>query len=193
MRKPLSSHFFQQQTIDIAPKLLGMLLTTRIRGVTTGGRIVEVEAYHQDGDRASHSWSGVRPRNRAMFLPGGHCYVYLIYGMHYCVNVVTETAGIGAAVLIRAIEPLVGIETMRRRRACPSPRELTNGPAKVCQALGISRSCDGADLLSSPRIRLEPYQSVPKRGIVQTTRIGISKSTELPWRYYVRNNIWVSR
>jgi len=192
VRKPLSEAFFLRQAFEIAPKLIGMRLTTRRAGKETSGMIVEVEAYHQEGDRASHSYPGKTARNASMFLPGGHCYVYLVYGVHHCVNVVTGPLGTGEAVLIRAIEPLSGIALMQRRRGTPDRRALTNGPGKLCQALGITPRLDGEPILTSKDIRLSPYRVFPKREIVQTTRIGISKATYLPWRFYLRGNLWVS-
>ena len=192
MRKPLSEAFFLSQTLDIAPQLIGMRLTRRNPEGETSGMIVEVEAYHEKGDPASHSHLGKRPRHASMYLAGGHCYVYLIYGVHHCVNIVTEVTGIGAAILIRAIEPLTGHALMQQRRRIAHPKALTNGPGKLCQALGITAKLDGANLLTSQELYLQPYQEFPRHEIVQTTRIGISKATKLPWRFYLRGNLWVS-
>ena len=127
--------FFLGQTLEIARNLIGATIVTHEGGVMTGGLILETEAYLAEGDPASHSAKGETSRNEVMFWRGGHGYVYFIYGKHYCMNVVTEPAGIGAAVLIRAILPMWGEEMMRHRRRTQDPRRLTDGPGKVCQAL----------------------------------------------------------
>ena len=128
-----------------------------------------------------------------MFGPGGYCYVYFIYGNHFCVNVVTEKEGVGAAVLIRALEPVKGVDVMRRRRKIPHDENLTNGPGKLCQALAIDSKMGGENFSSSRRIWIENAAGVPPKLIKSSKRIGISKSTHLPWRFYIRNNSWVSK
>jgi len=185
--------FFLRPTLDVARDLLGARLTTTIRGVKTSGRIVEVEAYYGPTDPASHSYRGETPRNAPMFGPGGLCYVYLIYGLHHCVNVVTEKAGVGAAVLIRALEPVEGIAAMGRRRKSDDSAHLTNGPARLCEALKITRALSGHDLLRSGLIKLTPDEDIPDRAVGRSTRIGISKGKELDWRFFIRGNDWVSK
>ncbi len=199
MGKKLSSAFFLKPTLLLAESLLGKKLITWKKDKRTGrstevsGMIVEVEAYTQDGDMASHSWRGKTPRNRVMFQAGGHCYVYFIYGMHHCINVVSESEGTGAAVLIRALQPISGLHIMQRRRHVKNPLLLTNGPAKICQALGISKAMCGEHFLRSKRIQLRTFRKVKKSHIVRSKRIGISRSQDLPWRFSIRNNPWVSR
>ena len=174
-----------------APRLLGCVLTRRVGDQTLSGRIVETEAYSQD-DVASHSYRGQTPRTKVMFGPAGFLYVYFTYGMHYCCNVVTGPAGHGSAVLIRALEPLSGQDTMSRHRHGLSGFGLTNGPAKLCQALDIKRSLNGHDLHRPPlRLSLEP--PIAQTDIMQTTRIGISQGKEVPWRFYIRGNPYVSK
>jgi DNA-3-methyladenine glycosylase len=158
-----------------APWLLGWTLL--VEGV--GGRIVEVEAY-EPGDPASHSYRGRTARNAAMFGPPGHLYVYRSYGVHWCANVTCGPEGTGAAVLLRALDPTVGLDAMRRRRAVADPRLLCSGPGRLTQALGIDSSHDGADLSAPPFGLVPPERAVP---YVATPRIGISRAVELPWRF----------
>jgi DNA-3-methyladenine glycosylase len=185
--------FYHQPTLELARALLGKHLVRQRNGETLVGRIVEVEAYHQDGDQAAHSYSGKSERNAAMFGPPGHLYVYFIYGMHYCMNVVSESDGIGAAVLIRAIEPVAGMTTMRQLRGDHiADRQLTNGPAKCCQALAIDRAQDGLPLWT-PALHLTVGDAIPASSIATSERIGISKSVDLPWRFFLKDNRFVSR
>ncbi len=164
-----------------APRLLGCKLVRRVDGRQLSGRIVETEAYSQD-DVASHSYRGQTPRTKVMFGPAGHLYVYFTYGMHYCCNVVTGPDGHGSAVLIRALEPLAGLDRGTK----------TDGPAKLCKALGINKDLNGHDLHQEPlKLLLEP--PLPQTDIVQTTRIGISRGQGAPWRFYIRGNSYVSR
>lgn len=175
----------------VAPTLLG----TVIHGPNGAGRIVEVEAYGGEDDEASHACRGVTARTKPMFGPSGVLYVYLIYGMHHCANVVTGPNGDGQAVLIRAIEPIEVTEAMRKGR--PSARheqDLTNGPGKLCAALGIDRTHDGLNLLDDrSSVRLVAGAPVPLADIETSTRIGISIAQWRPWRWYVRDNAWVSK
>ncbi|MGI9605885.1 MAG: DNA-3-methyladenine glycosylase [Acidimicrobiales bacterium] len=169
---------------DVAPTLLGAILEAPC-GI---GRIVEVEAYGGADDPASHAFRGATPRSQIMFGPAGRLYVYLIYGMHHCANVVTGADGDGQAVLIRGIEPLVGIEAMRNNRPkARRDRDLANGPGKLCAALGIGRAHDGLDLLdTASSVRLRPGEPVDPDLVVTSSRIGISVAQEFPWRWYVR-------
>ena len=175
----------------VAPLLLGCILESTVNGHTVRGRIVETEAYDQT-DVASHSYKGQTPRTQVMFGPSGHLYVYFTYGMHYCCNIVVGRPGTGAAVLLRAIEPLAGEDTMMKRRHDRGGIELTNGPAKLCQALAIDRSYNGHDLREEP-IRLIPAEKVSAGQITQTTRIGISQGKDVPWRFYLTDNPYVSK
>lgn len=174
----------------VARRLLGCLLIRDIDGEQLIVRIVETEAYHET-DAASHSYKGVTPRTQVMFGPAGHLYVYFTYGMHFCCNIVTGPEGEGSAVLIRAAEPVQGHSTMTVNRHGKSGVELTNGPAKLCQALRIDRAANGFDLKQSP-IRLSLEAAVPDEQIIQTTRIGISKAKDTAWRFYIAGNRHVS-
>ena len=155
------------------------------------GRIVEVEAYRGPADRAAHSSGGHRSaRNEVMYGPAGHAYVYFVYGMHHCVNVVTQGPGVPEAVLLRALEPLDGLDLMRRRRGLPDAPEwrLCRGPGALCQALGIARGENGADLRRGP-LRLVAGPPVPARDVARSPRIGIDYAgpdVARPWRFYVR-------
>jgi DNA-3-methyladenine glycosylase len=182
--KKLPKKFYLGPTLSVAKALLGKVLFTRINGKLTGGIIVEVEAYRSDIDQAAHSYQNRSKRTEVMFWEGGYCYVYLIYGMHYCVNVVTERKDFGAAVLIRAIEPLVGIKTMRKRRKLANDHNLANGPAKLCQALAIDKRLWGEKLYRSRKIWIAQNPIKVRRKILTSKRIGITKSVNLPWRFY---------
>jgi DNA-3-methyladenine glycosylase len=158
------------------------------------GRIVEVEAYLGRRDPASHAFRGKTNRNEVMFRTGGHLYVYFTYGMHFCANVVTRPKGTGEAVLLRAVEPLRGIASMKRRRGPVRGRVhgLTNGPAKLCQAFGIGRRENGLDLVKGPVV-LAGGSKPPRRSVSASTRIGIRVGTSHRWRYFLKGNPWVSR
>ncbi|HSX24225.1 MAG TPA: DNA-3-methyladenine glycosylase [Candidatus Saccharimonadales bacterium] len=177
--------------LTAAPALLGWELIHDSPDGRTGGIIVETEAYTAE-DAASHSFRGRGVRNDVMFGPAGHIYVYFTYGMHYCINIVTGGEGRGEAVLIRALEPTQGLELMRSRRLrARGDISLTNGPAKLTQALAINKTHNGVFLLNKGSLRLVPG-SKPER-IIQTTRIGISRAVETPWRFYIANNPFVSK
>jgi DNA-3-methyladenine glycosylase len=160
--------------------------------------IVETEAY-LNNDPACHGAPGPTRRNRVMFGPPGFSYVYFIYGCHYCVNAVCQPAGIAEAVLIRALEPTLGWEAMQRRRPAMAPAQLTNGPARLCQALGIDRSLDGADLCSAESplfIAQNPLVGKIRTGdgpVTVTRRIGITKAAAMELRFYLRKNRFLSR
>lgn len=175
---------------DVAPRLLGAVLTRELDGETVRVKIVETEAYDQT-DVASHSYRGETERTKVMFGPAGYLYVYFTYGMHYCCNVVTGPAGHGAAVLIRAVEPIEGEALLQINRKATGVN-TTNGPAKLCQALGIDKHLNGHDLRRLP-LRLELGDSITQESIMQTTRIGIAKGVDVPWRFYIRGNSWVSK
>jgi DNA-3-methyladenine glycosylase len=187
--------------LRVARALLGKILVHRDAAGDTAGIIVETEAYLL-GDPASHAsrvgedgvvWSRVTDRNRSMFGPPGHAYVYFTYGNHYCLNVVTRREGVPEAVLIRALAPIDGLAVMRRRRrAAKSDRDLTNGPGKLTQALGIDRRLDGCDLTGGSLVII-PGERPGRAEIVSATRIGIRRATEQPWRFYLAGNSFVSR
>jgi DNA-3-methyladenine glycosylase len=161
-----------------APALLGCQLVHDTPGGCASGIIIETEAYTQD-DPASHTYRGQTPRNSAMFLASGHAYVYFTYGMHFCINVVCGPAGRGEGVLIRALQPVEGIELMQQRRKTTNLRQLTNGPGKLTQALGITREQNGHDF-HLPPLQLIPDTSLP---YISTPRVGISRGTETLWRF----------
>jgi len=183
--------FLQGSALEVAPRLLGCILERELDGQIVRVRIVETEAYDQT-DVASHSYKGRTPRTDVMFGPAGHLYVYFTYGMHYCCNITVGEEGYGAAVLIRAVEPLDGEEVLSTHRGNRAGVDLTNGPAKLCQALAIDKALNGHDLQRSP-LRLFPQTSLVKEAITQTTRIGISQGKDLPWRFFETNNPYISK
>jgi DNA-3-methyladenine glycosylase len=177
----------------VAPDLLGRSLVRRLDdGTRLVARIVETEAYEPE-DPASHSFRGLTPRNAVMFGEPGHLYVYFTYGMHYCMNVVTgRNKDEGSAVLLRAAEPLVGIETMRVVRGKESVRELCAGPARLCQAFGVDRALDGVDLVTGRDLWIAEGTPVPAARIATGPRIGIRVGLEDPWRFTVEDDPFVS-
>lgn len=177
---PLDRSWFARDAPVVAADLLNKLLVVERDGVVCSGRICETEAYMPD-DPASHSFRGPTLRNQVMFGRAGHLYVYLSYGIHQCANVVTGPEGSGQAVLLRAVEPLDGIEAMRSRRNRPD-RELSDGPGKLCQALGIVGAHDGADLFDGPVTVVDDGTSPPNDPLVGP-RIGISRGVDTPWRF----------
>jgi len=188
----LPAGFFVRDTGAVARDLLGKRLRSTVEGRRTEGMIVEVEAYLGPEDPASHAAEriGRTARNEAMFGPGGTAYVYLIYGMHRCMNVVTGREGDPTAILIRALEPLDGLETMRERRG--GRPELTPGPGRLGQALAIDRSLSGHDLTREP-LRLLPGWDVPEPMIEVGPRIGVTRAVDRPLRFWIAGNRWVSR
>jgi DNA-3-methyladenine glycosylase len=175
-------------SLQAAQGLLGWKLVYESHEGRTAGYIVETEAYDMH-DPASHAYGGERGRNTPMYQAAGTIYVYLIYGMHSCVNIVTGPKGHGQAVLIRALEPTDGLEIMRSQRPGVPDIQLTNGPAKLVQAMGITTAMSGKKL--GDKLFLEPGVSVQE--ITQTTRIGISKAVDQPWRFYIKGNTFVSK
>ncbi len=164
--------------LDVAPRLIGCLLTTRIHGVSTSVRLIEVEAYGGSDDPASHAYGGPTERNRSMFLAAGHLYVYLSYGIHQLVNIVTGPEGEPGAVLLRAGVPIDGLATMQQRRGRAD--HLTDGPGKLAQALGLTLDHDGL-WLGEGSVSLSPPTNMPR--INATARIGITKAVERRWRF----------
>jgi DNA-3-methyladenine glycosylase len=193
----LPETFYKQDTITVAKKLLGCYLLHLGGEETTLGRIVETEAYLVH-DPAAHSFVGKTKRNSVLFGPVGHAYVYFIYGMHYCFNVVTGQEGMGEAVLVRSLEPLRGIAVMQQRRRTEKLTLLCNGPARLAEALAITLAFNGTSLFDGP-LQMWSADSLPTSSmienadIVQTTRIGIAKARELPLRFYLKGNRWISR
>lgn len=187
-----SSHFdfLNAPSYEVAPLLLGCILERHIDGHTVRVKIVETEAYDQS-DVASHSYRGETERTRVMFSKYGHLYVYFTYGMHYCANIVTGEKGHGAGVLIRAVEPLDGMDIIEKRRG-KTGIEVTNGPAKLCQALNIDKSLGGHDLRHG-ELKLIPQEPLSPSMITQTVRVGISQGKDVPWRFYITGNPYVSK
>ena len=162
-----------------------------MNGSRTAGRIVEVEAYRGVDDPASHAYRGITKRNEVMFGDSGHAYVYFTMGMHWCLNVTTEKPGTAGAVLIRALEPSEGVAMMARRRGTSVLQELTNGPAKLTQAMSIDGALNGENLMTSRRLFLERGRSVTDVGV--SSRIGISVGTERRWRFFSKGSKFVSK
>jgi DNA-3-methyladenine glycosylase len=184
--KKLSRSFFARSVHAVAPDLIGATLL--VDGI--GGRIVEVEAYHHT-DPAAHSFRGPTERNVVMFGPPGHAYVYRSYGIHWCLNFVCEAEGSASAVLIRALEPLQGLATMRRRRGLADERLLCAGPGRVGEALGITRDKHNGLPLDRPPFAL--FARTEKPAIAVGIRIGITKAVELPWRYGLKGSQYLSK
>ena len=185
MPKRLSRAFFSRSVHEVAPDLIGA--TMRFAGA--GGRIVEVEAYHHT-DPAAHSFRGPTKRNAIMFGPPGYAYVYRSYGIHWCLNFVCEPKGSASAVLIRAIEPKVGLPAMRRRRGVTDDRLLCAGPGRVCEALGVTGAHDGIALDRPP---FELFARTGEAEIVAGPRIGITKAVDKPWRYGLKGSRFLSK
>jgi len=195
---PLPRSFYDRHANVVAPALLGHVLIRNTPEGPCGGLIVEAEAYLAD-DPACHAFGGQTERNRAMFGLPGRAYVYLIYGMHFCVNAVCRPRGVGEAVLIRALEPTVGLDLMRARRPVNRSHDLTNGPAKLCAALGIERDLDETDLCDAASalfiVRNPDADSMRDElgPIVQGPRIGITKAAAMPLRFFLKRSAFVSR
>jgi DNA-3-methyladenine glycosylase len=184
----LGRHFYDRSVHDVARDLIGCV----VRHGETAGRIVESESYHMD-EPACHAFAGVTERTRTLFGEPGRAYVYFSYGIHSLLNAVAEPEGVGAAVLIRALEPVDGLEAMRARRGVARDEELCSGPGKLTQALGIGLSLNGASLVDGPieLLTREPGSRAPR--IVVGERVGITKAAELPWRFCDADSRHVSR
>jgi len=184
--------FYDRPAEQVARDLLGKTLVHRLGRAVLAGRIVEVEAYLGEGDEAAHSFAGLTQRTRVIFGPPGHAYVYFSYGMHHCLNVVAEPPGHAGCILVRALEPLAGLEEMFRRRRAKAPRDLCSGPGKLTQAMGITLAHYGADLTAGPlTVREAPDDDAFI--VRQSSRIGITRSADLPLRFYVQDSPHVSR
>jgi DNA-3-methyladenine glycosylase len=196
--RKLRKSFYRRELLDVAKSLLGKILVKVDGKNILSGIIVEVEAYHGDFDEAAHSYRGITKRTEIMFESGGYLYVYFTYGAHHCCNVVTGKKGQGTAVLIRAVEPISGIDTMIKNRFGRKPKNikeifnLTSGPGKTCQAFGIDRKYSGTDLTGNEIFILDG-EKIRSKDIGVSKRIGISRSVELPWRFFIKNNPYLSR
>lgn len=189
----LNRAFFDRPTLDVAPDLLGKIVVHKLDGHVLAGKIVETEAYLGNGDRAAHSARGRTRSTEVIFGPPGHAYVYLCYGMYECLNLIAEPDGEAGCVLIRALEPLVGIEQIQQRRPnAKRLRDLASGPGKLTLALGVTRSRNGVDVTRG-ELTVRELREPEVFDIVQTTRIGISLSHDLPYRFYIKDNNFVSK
>jgi DNA-3-methyladenine glycosylase len=189
---PLSEKFYDRETEVVSRELLGAVLECTTPEGITRGRIVETEAYLGPHDPACHAVAGLTPRTEHLFGPPGVAYVYLIYGMYWCFNAVTRERGHGSAVLVRAVAPIDGVELMRRRRPkVKRDRDLTNGPGKLCLAMGIVGSMSGSSLRDGP-IVIRAGAAVPDADVVVTPRIGITRAADWALRYLVRDDPYVS-
>lgn len=196
MGRFLDQKFYERSDVDkVARKLLGKRLVTVIDGVMTSGTIVETEAYSY-AERGCHAYQNrMTKRNEVMFGSGGHAYIYFCYGMHYMFNVVTNKKNRADAVLIRALQPVQGIEYMMERYNTSNGKRITSGPGKLAKAMGITKKLNGASLIGS-EVWIENGIEVSPRQIVTTTRIGIDYAGTdalLPWRFYLKDNEWVSK
>lgn len=194
----LPENFYTRDVLTVAKDLLGKIFVKDDRDKKYSGIIVEVEAYSGATDEAAHTFNGKTKRNEVMFEEGGLLYVYFTYGVHFCSNVVTGKEGESNAVLLRGIQPINGIEFMAMNRfgkknlSYKEKINLANGPGKICQAFNIKREHNGSDLLGD-NIFILDNKKVADSDIVTTTRIGIKKSVDLPWRFYIKDNTFVSR
>ncbi|MFB0526699.1 MAG: DNA-3-methyladenine glycosylase [bacterium] len=200
MISKLSRKFYSRNTGIVAQELLGKTLVHKTDEGIISGKIIETEAYLGQKDPGSHAYRGITQRNKIMFGPAGKAYIYLVYGSHYCFNVVTEKDGVGGAVLVRALEPQEGIQLMKKHRRIDGPlARLTNGPGKLTKALGITGSMNGADLTGNKLFIMSRTGSRKKESpskdfsIASTARIGIKKGRNLPYRYYIEGSKFVSR
>lgn len=190
---PLAKPFYERNTILVAKQLLGKILVRRIGATVLGGIIVETEAYRGEKDPASHAYCGRTTRNEVMFGPPGHAYVYFTYGMHHCLNVTTEPTGKAGAVLIRAAQPIKGIERMKKERRTERIRDLANGPAKLTQAFAVTKALNGHDLTLGRKLFIvdnvnrEPFETA------STSRIGITVGLDKPWRFFIKGSEFVSQ
>lgn len=194
----LPKYFYQQDAVTLGKLLLGKLLVHNIGGVELSGKIVETEAYIGKHDEAAHSFKGKKGRAEIMFKEGGYLYVYFIYGVHYCCNVVAGKYDEGEAVLIRALEPVNEKNQMFHNRFGYEEKitekkmiNVSNGPGKVCSALKIDKKHNGIDLTEN-LIYILDNKNLPSEDIITTTRIGISKAVNLPYRFYIKDNPYIS-
>ena len=190
---PFPRTFYERNTVRVAKELLGKVLVRRLNSTLLEGIIVETEAYRGRDDAASHAYRGPTKRNQVMFGEPGHAYVYFTYGMHYCLNVTTEPAGQPGAVLIRAAQPIKGIAETKRRRRTDNVKDLSNGPAKLTQAFAITSTLNGHDLTLGRKLYVTELFRPDPFTIVSGTRIGIRVAVERRWRFFVKDNPFVSK
>ena len=190
---PLARAFYEGNTVRVARELLGKVLVRRLRSPIMAGVIVETEAYRGQDDPASHAYRGPTTRNTVMFGEPGRAYVYFTYGMHYCLNVTTERVGQPGAVLIRAAQPIRGIERMKKYRRTDRVVNLANGPAKLTQALDIKGTLNGHDLTAGRKLFIVENNEPQAFEINSSGRIGIVFGKEKPWRFYIKGNPFVSK
>jgi DNA-3-methyladenine glycosylase len=189
----LSHAFYARPTLEVARSLIGKLVWRQTADGRVGGMIVETEAYVSAVDPAAHGHGGATARTAAMYGPPGYAYVYFTYGMHHCLNCVTESEGVGAAVLLRALQPMEGLELLRARRGAGiSDRDLLRGPARLCQGLALTRADDGVDLNGNALWLTEHRSWDDDTPIAASPRVGITRAVDLLWRFYVAGSPWVS-
>jgi DNA-3-methyladenine glycosylase len=187
----LTRRFFNEYTPSVAKALLGTVLVRVVDGERLSGTIVETEAYRGARDPASHAYGGRTKRNAVMFGEGGHAYVYFSYGFHWCLNLTTEPEGRAGAVLVRAVEPIEGLEQMLWNRNLDSDEHATDGPGKLTQALRIDSNLNGEDLVTSRRLFVEEGTKVEETG--SSSRVGIRQGVAFRWRFFVKGNRFVSK
>lgn len=192
MKRP-EKRFYLQDPVTVAKELLGKNICRQTDKGLMIGKIVETEAYLSESDPACHAYTRKTLRNSNMFEEGGLSYVYIIYGYYFCFNVVTGLKDKGEAVLIRALEPLGGIEIMSEYRAVEKLKDLTNGPSKLCIAMNINKSQNGLDLINGSELFITENELILEKNIVTTTRIGLTQGVDLPLRYYIKGNKYVSK
>ena len=192
-KTPLPRAFYERDTVCVARELLGKILVRRLGPTTMAGIIVETEAYRGHDDTASHAYRGPTTRNIVMFGEPGHAYVYFTYGMHYCLNVTTERTGQPGAVLIRAAQPIRGIERMKKYRRADRVIDLANGPAKLTQAFDITAALNGHDLTAGRKLSIAVNNEPQAFEINSTSRTGIVSAKEKMWRFYIKGNPFVSK
>ncbi len=193
---PLPREFYERDTLTVAPSLLGQYIVRRLGEQVLAGRIVEVEAYVGFHDQASHASRGKTSRNALMFGPAGYAYIYFIYGMYHCLNVVTEHSEYPAAILIRALEPVAGIEEMRSLRGGVPDQQIASGPGKLCQALKIDRTLNGIDLTQPGALFVAAGEVMPLGKICSSSRVGVrgdEKALSAPWRFFVCHHPHLSK
>jgi DNA-3-methyladenine glycosylase len=189
----LKNSVLTKPAVEAAPLLLGWILVRQTPQGVIKLKIVETEAYHQD-DEASHSFKWRTARTAPMFEAGGRLYVYFTYGMHYCINIVVGKKGVGEAVLLRAGEPLEGIEIMKKNRGAADIKNLANGPGKLAQALGIRDTSLSGRILNKSSIFLQQSEDkIDPDGVVARPRVGIKNAVDMPWRFYIKDNPYVSK
>ncbi len=190
--KKLSDEFYLKDVLVVARRLIGKILVRKLGRKVLAGAIVETEAYMGSLDAASHSFRGKTKRNEAMFRRGGVCYVYFTYGNHYCMNVVTGKTGVAHAALIRALEPIAGIDDMKKRRNTEDVHNLASGPGKLTQALEIDKRLNGVSFAGNELYIVDP-RIAEKIKVLRSKRIGITKNADKLWRFYAADNPFVSR